>query len=255
MLCAVPITELRIEGLRTIEKLRLTLDGLTVLIGDNGTGKSSILEACEILRRATGPRFMEELYGIHGGLTSLLREGAKLLLLGVTVRPPWERSFFEMRDTPDGIEYDVIVEPSGAFASFEERIRVKWSGSNPKRFVNQGFVRRSGDHQQIAWLASVDQDTIYDDTDDECAKAIAMHLRSMLVNLPFETIAAWAARALDRKSALRTTTLLTPADHLENSASTSPAATTPSRTTSAVLTGIIPSITSASASASASRIS
>jgi hypothetical protein len=55
---SVPITELRIEGLRTIEKVRLRLDGLTVLIGDNGTGKSSILEACEILRRATGRRFM-----------------------------------------------------------------------------------------------------------------------------------------------------------------------------------------------------
>ena len=83
----MPITELRIEGLRTIERIRLPLDGLTVLIGDNGTGKSSILEACEILRRATGPRFMDELHGMHGGLTSLLRQGAPRLLLGVSVRP------------------------------------------------------------------------------------------------------------------------------------------------------------------------
>jgi len=82
----VPITELRIEGLRTLEKIRLELDGLTVLIGDNGAGKSSILEACEILRRATGRRFMDELYGIHGGLTALLRQGAPRLMIGVTIR-------------------------------------------------------------------------------------------------------------------------------------------------------------------------
>ncbi|MFL5356783.1 AAA family ATPase [Archangium sp.] len=54
----MPITELRIEGLRTIEKLHLKLDGLTVLIGENGSGKSSIIEACELLRRATSERFL-----------------------------------------------------------------------------------------------------------------------------------------------------------------------------------------------------
>lgn len=92
----MPITELRIEGLRTIEKIRLDLDGLTVLIGDNGTGKSTIIEACEILRRATGRRFLDELYGIHGGLTALLRQGAPRLLLGVTVALRAERSTSSM---------------------------------------------------------------------------------------------------------------------------------------------------------------
>jgi predicted ATPase len=84
-LSPVPITELRIEGLRTIEKIRLGLGGLTVLIGDNGSGKSSILEACEILRRTTSERFLEEFHSIHGGLTALLRQGSPRLKLGVTV--------------------------------------------------------------------------------------------------------------------------------------------------------------------------
>ena len=42
------ITELRIAGLRTLADVRLSLRELTVLIGANGTGKNSIIEACEL---------------------------------------------------------------------------------------------------------------------------------------------------------------------------------------------------------------
>ena len=38
------ITEIHVEGLRTLKDVRLGLDGLTVLIGENGTGKSSLIE-------------------------------------------------------------------------------------------------------------------------------------------------------------------------------------------------------------------
>jgi predicted ATPase len=38
------ITELRVQGVRTLADVRLRLDGLTVLIGDNGSGKSTLIE-------------------------------------------------------------------------------------------------------------------------------------------------------------------------------------------------------------------
>lgn len=139
-LLGVPITELRIEGLRTIEKIRLKLDQLTVLIGENGSGKSSIIEACEILRRVTGPRFLEELYGIHGGLTSLLRQGASRLVMGVTVRP--ERNVSDEMLPPSAeapehkrleiIEYDLALVPSGSFAMIEESLRIRPLSSESK---------------------------------------------------------------------------------------------------------------------------
>jgi predicted ATPase len=47
------------------------------------------------------------------------------------------------------------------------------------------------------------------------AQSIALYLKRALIHLPFEVTPAWAARALDRKSALRTSALLTPADHHE----------------------------------------
>jgi predicted ATPase len=46
-------------------------------------------------------------------------------------------------------------------------------------------------------------------------RSIESVIKRILVHLPFETLPAWAARSLDRKSALRSTALLTPAPHLE----------------------------------------
>jgi predicted ATPase len=239
LLWAVPITELRIEGLRTIEKLRLTLDGLTVLIGDNGTGKSSILEACEILRRATGPRFLEELYGIHGGLTTLIRDGSPRLALGVTVRPVRT----EHEDLSDShcerIDYELLLIPDSTFATIEETIsvqlrraegiRVGPKGNRPSRSnaLARTVRRRAGkidivgtEHwntidEHMPFMAEVSSSGTWHDPGLREAQWVAYYLREFRVHIPFETIPAWAARALDRKSALRTSALLTPATHLE----------------------------------------
>jgi predicted ATPase len=126
----VPITELRIEGLRTLERARLGLNGLTVLIGENSSGKSSIIEACEILRRATSERFLDEFYTIHGGLGSLLRQGAPLLRLGVTVQvKPGEtgneEADREVSSECESVRYDLTLMPAGSFASIHELVEVK----------------------------------------------------------------------------------------------------------------------------------
>lgn len=76
------LTEVRVEGMRALADVRLPLvDGLTVLIGDNGTGKSSLVEALELLRGAARPGgFVPDwLVPFHGGLRPLLRDGAKTL--------------------------------------------------------------------------------------------------------------------------------------------------------------------------------
>jgi predicted ATPase len=79
------ISEIRVRGLRTLEDVTLKLGGITVLIGDNGSGKSSLIEACELLRRAASESFAEDVRRIHGGTRSLLRFGADRIDLGVRV--------------------------------------------------------------------------------------------------------------------------------------------------------------------------
>jgi predicted ATPase len=81
------ITRLYVSGVRVVGDVALDLKGLTVLIGDNGTGKSTLLEAVELLRQAASPKvFVEDvLVRRHGGLRSLLRRDAKQLRLEVVV--------------------------------------------------------------------------------------------------------------------------------------------------------------------------
>ena len=124
----MPLTELRIDGLRTIERAQLALDGLTVLIGENGSGKSSIIEACEILRRATGEHFLDELYTIHGGMGALLRQGAPSLKLGVTITvKPGEGGSEKIRDglsrECESFHYDLALMLTGSFATIHETLR------------------------------------------------------------------------------------------------------------------------------------
>jgi predicted ATPase len=240
------ITELRIEGLRTLEKIRLKLDGLTVLIGDNGTGKSSIIEACELLHRAANERFLDEFYSVHGGLTSLLRQGAPRLMLGVTIKPDPDEYPNQATQGWSGfnlIEYDILLTPEGgAFASLEETVRAypRKGSSLSKTWFRKGrpvssansifLVHRKGARYEafdssgevfaleIAPSAlTPSQVNLYGSGGSyyTALQIIACHLRNMRVHIPFEVLPSWAARALDRKSALRASIPFAPAKHLE----------------------------------------
>lgn len=94
------ITSLHIQNFRAIRDVTLRLDGLTVLIGDNGSGKSTIIEALELLRKAAiSPSFVNEVISRqHGGFHSLVRQGADEFRLGVRLEstagcPPMEYAF------------------------------------------------------------------------------------------------------------------------------------------------------------------
>jgi predicted ATPase len=247
----VPITELRIEGLRTIERATLTLDGLTVLIGENGSGKSSIIEACEILRRATGEHFLDELYTIHGGLGALLRQGAPGLKLGVTIAVRSGEAASKnvggnVVSEIESIHYDLTLRPAGSFATLHETMRVTGlpkAQSHSTKKARKGSARRSAAAETAvmvierngkelvfmpgrsgAWVRAFDERVplvaqldlpALGDLELNAIKYTAFLLKKIRVHLPFETMPAWAARSLDRKSALRSPSLFAPANHLE----------------------------------------
>ncbi len=80
------ITRVRFAGLRTAASVELDLEGLTVLIGPNGVGKSSLVEGFELLRRMmVSEDLVATLHDDHGGRRSLVTHGQRELELAVDV--------------------------------------------------------------------------------------------------------------------------------------------------------------------------
>jgi predicted ATPase len=176
------ITELRIAGLRTLADVVLPLDGLTVLIGDNGSGKSSLIEGIELLRKLSEPNFCSLLNDHHGGLHSLLRRGdieltlvAKLLL-------------------EDGIPYEYWVD----LRSDQTWATVDYEGLR-RLDTNEVLMERDRASFTSAWTKTDNQVR-----GDELAihalgrtfgpiGSFRSALAGVSVHLPFNTTARWAA--------------------------------------------------------------
>ena len=60
------IREIEIEGFKSIERLKLELGRVTVLIGENGCGKSNILEAIAFASAAYADRLSHEFLASRG---------------------------------------------------------------------------------------------------------------------------------------------------------------------------------------------
>ncbi len=72
----VRIEELRLRGFRAFENARLTLDDLTVLVGRNGAGKSTILDAFDFMREALSDS-LENAVERRGGIQALFHKGPR----------------------------------------------------------------------------------------------------------------------------------------------------------------------------------
>lgn len=78
------IVRVRFRGLRTAADVQIDFEPMTVLIGPNGVGKSTLIEGLEILRKLESSNdFVQTLNDEHGGMSHLLRRGESKLKLGV----------------------------------------------------------------------------------------------------------------------------------------------------------------------------
>jgi len=129
------LVEIRVQGMRALEDVRLPLRGLTVLIGDNGTGKSSLVEALELLRAAarSGAFVPDQLIPAHGGLGALLRIGAPLVRISTRI---------EGGGLP--IEYAFALAFNGnAMVVAEEHLELRGAFSNgdPLQLIDRDLAR------------------------------------------------------------------------------------------------------------------
>jgi predicted ATPase len=212
------ITQLRISGLRTIADLTLDLRGLTVLIGDNGTGKSSILEALELLRLAAKPVvFVSDIVGrAHGGMAALLRRGADVLRLGVTIEgngpkldydlslglagafPVVLSETLESCDSAEGARSTTVLDRTGTEAGIVERDATgEWEPKAFRAAEAELILPKLGLGWHPAFQRAVDA------------------LSSVDLHVPFETRPLWQQRAFDVRKGPRWPSEVNQSDRLE----------------------------------------
>jgi predicted ATPase len=207
------LVEARIRGLRTLADVTLQLGGLTVLIGDNGAGKSSILEVLRIASLLVRPNFVEVL-GQHmlasairkdaGALKFDLRveAGDRNLVYSVSLDPSVRGITHEsLHDLPRGLDLR-----SGA-SSTAAPVLIRTSDDklkSPDGKVNQHvhpgltmfeYFGRAPDLEAIGIVR-------------EACEGIDVHL-------PFRVSATWANRSTGQGSPLREPRIVEPGRRLE----------------------------------------
>ena len=109
-------TELRVGGYRSLVNVTLPLRPLTVVIGPNGSGKTSLLEIFQLLKDATGENLAKAIEG-QGGLNAILsriEDKPDRLKIALQVDVESERSqepmCYRFELIPRGVGYDIAFE-------------------------------------------------------------------------------------------------------------------------------------------------
>lgn len=215
------LTQLRVRNFRIVEDVSLDLEGLCVLIGANGCGKSSLIEALEILRRCCGHEFFRDLQVIHGGVRSLVRHDATTVTLGcrfTSSGPPDEVS-------PQWLDYEIEVSDDGVL---HERATASPRG---RRRIGVVLFSRAARRTARGGRSS-DVDRMLDaDLRDAPVGATLLarsvrvrmpelrHLReavaSIQVQVAFDVLPRWVAAAHGRPAGVRGAELISRVDAVE----------------------------------------
>ena len=209
------ITKIHVRNIRAIESLDLEISPLTALIGENGSGKSTILECFEILRKATEPDFLQQLSEIHRGMPSLLRKGASFSSLGLTIE--------DESDSRRRVTYRFELRPNGTGAV----VSGEYLMFGPNRFYTlhrdasggQIFDQNSRERVPLpAGAFGLDRLAIGHADQlppQQTIERLLAVLRGIEVHTGFDTIADWAGQTAQRRSVLRGAQLLRPASRLD----------------------------------------
>ncbi|HSK03155.1 MAG TPA: ATP-binding protein [Kofleriaceae bacterium] len=190
------ITRVRFAGLRTAASVELDLEGLTVLIGPNGVGKSTLIEGFELLRRVmVSEDFLGALHDGHGGPTSLVTHGARELTLGLDAT------------TEEGpLSYEIVLEQvEGDFGIARESLHARAMGFVRTRDAvitdnNLGSTLRLTRPREPflhAWSQM-----------QPLPGRVGALLEGIEVHSPFRTNAAWLSRAAAAERSARSDNVL-----------------------------------------------
>src|SRR5260370_41624887 len=100
--------ELSIQGFRRLSDVRLPLRSLSVMIGANGTGKTSVLDVLSLLASSAQSRLNVSISELSGLASILTYDKAEELGLGITMEVPGHEPLeYSLRLRPDAIAYAI----------------------------------------------------------------------------------------------------------------------------------------------------
>ncbi|MBA3548585.1 MAG: AAA family ATPase [Nannocystis sp.] len=213
------ITKITIKNVRAIRYAEVDISPVTVLIGENGAGKSTIIECLEILHKAAEPSFFQNFYTIHRGLPGLLRKGATAMALGVVIE---DDTGLEPR-----IDYSFALARQGAGAAVQSEHLLL--GPDDRERAPVVALRRVGARGEIlddkvGTLVPLPPGAMGSDQlviasfgalpPQKAIERLLGVLGGIEVHLGFDTIAAWAARSYQFTLSMRGSSFLQPAERL-----------------------------------------
>ncbi|MBN1612152.1 MAG: AAA family ATPase [Polyangiaceae bacterium] len=219
------ITELRIRGMRAIESMALDINGLRVLIGDNGSGKSTIVEALEIVHHAAKriSHVPDIVLKRHGDLRSLLRRGCEELQLGISIEGGGPRVDYDFTMAYVGSSPEVVaesidvradrnaIEPLHAMKRQGKSVRI-FDPSQRKIRNGEGIVGTDGEPFTVAeqalalpWLELSSQPAL---------KRLLDALDAIRLHVSFETRPLWQSRELNLSAGPRWPSVVEPTTKL-----------------------------------------
>ena len=105
--------ELSIEGFRRLHNIKLPLRRLSVMIGANGVGKTSVLDVLSLLANSAQGRLSESLIDLSGLQSILTYDRSEKLSLGISMMVP----------NHEPLEYSLELKPQGvAYIINEEKL-------------------------------------------------------------------------------------------------------------------------------------
>lgn len=211
------LVRLRVCGLRCLEDVTIELDGLVILIGENGAGKSSVVEALEILSQLTRDDLNEFLSRRHGGFQRLLRQGAQSLCFELEVRGSDGPMLYTLSLTHDaqdglGIEHEsILFEESG-----DSESPVDWSVARSaitRVFDKVNYIDVWGGRVGVGDIGP--RATALELSFVSHAARMADVLERMSIHPSFFILSGWVGEALGLRSRAREANLLRPTRRLE----------------------------------------
>jgi predicted ATPase len=195
------LLEIRVRGLRTLADVSLPLGGLTVMVGDNGTGKSTLLEALRIVSLIPSGKFFEELHRSHA--------------IGSAVRRDCPGVSIDVRFEIDGADcvYSLTLSPDARAVAAESLSR-EVDGKKAIDRVGEKMITPIA-HDIPAAMLVVDYVTKDPNNSPNFARLSAL-LAGIDSHLPFDVTAMWGKRTRGsaEKSQMREPRLAEPGERL-----------------------------------------